>query len=310
MQPVTVQILNWKRDGLRLVWSICVMAMVLVASAWLNSRSLSHIAPELASLLIVHLVVGVHAGFKALQGGATSVRADERGVTIHRFLKSQHVAWSQIAMFQNLPDAGGRTRLRLLDAGGSTRAEVGRTWFESPRVRHEFERLEMFLAMRLGSRAVSPAMAASPPKITRFFYATQHKWLGIGSLFFWVPAAVLSWSSPTGGPWTSAFFGGFAALGVWLILTDTRYEVNERGVKSQNLLRHRELHWEEIRRATFIKSSGYLTFAGQSKATGLTLVGTSRFKPDSQEFWSFLRWQVECYNIEWDGDQQRSLWRG
>ncbi len=306
MTPIVVEIINWKTKILWGVVAALVHPLIYLGFDFFQGKPVGKNLIVYAALFAFYVALELFVALGiVLRGTPHKLLADEQGLFIKAFWKSKRLAWSQIATLQKSQDLDGETlknRLILRDAGGTVLAQLWRDLQETPALGAQWEQLEGFITSRLGTRAFTLAPLNAAPTRTSFAHKTNNKPIGVVGLLFLLPCAFFSWNHPTGGPWVGAIFLFFAFLCVFLLLSDSRAEVDERGVRSFGLWQKGELRWDEIRRAEMMSGGGVICFYGEDETQAVSINGPTGWK-ESGELMLFLQSQFKRFGIEWNGNK-------
>lgn len=311
MQPLKVQI--YPRKTLLVAMFLVPLAIACLAfggELWTGSspaRALAKFAAITGILGVIcwPLMLGV-----LLSGQLHGIIADEAGLQLQAGRKSRRIAWSQIATVERSQAAqAGELRpcLTLRDAGGLVQATLFRQTQELPHTRAQWDALEALIESRIGKRGVISAPLEGAPLQSAFATQNQNKIIGWGCLLLFVPATALSWNHPTGGPATGAVFGVFSVLGLYLALNGVRYQVDERGARSQSLWKQRELRWDQVHHAELLRGALHIRLIGEEagEKIGVEIPGPAGWGQSGAELMLFLQFQFKRCGIAWESDKTR-----
>lgn len=306
MMPIVVEIINWKTKILWGLVAALIHPLLYVGLDFFQGKPIGKNLIVYTALFAFYVALELFVALQiVLRGTPYKLLADEQGLSIKAFLKSKRLAWSQIATLEKSQDLDGKTlknRLILRDAGGTVQAQLWRDLQETPALQSQWEQLEAFIALRLGTRAFTTQPLNAAPTKTSFSHKTNHKPIGVVGLLFLLPCAFFSWNHPTGGPWVGSLFLFFAALCAFVFASDSRAEVDERGVRSFGLWQKGELRWDEIRRAEMMTGGSVLCFYGENETQAVSINGPNDWK-ESGELMLFLQSQCNRFGIEWNANK-------
>ncbi|HEX9995872.1 MAG TPA: hypothetical protein VGB45_01915 [Abditibacterium sp.] len=305
MPILKIEITNWRKQVLAGIFVALVHPLVYLVFDLFQGKPLSRSlwAFGLIALftLVAYLLTLI---FSLFSPKLHQIVADDAGLRFQYGRKWRRVAWTQVSTLERSMQPDGKTLkncLILRDAGGQIMATWFREAIETPQLKTQFDELETLILTKIGTRGLIQAPLDTPLSKTGFVLQTGYKIIGIGSLFLWLPCAFFSWNHSTGGPVVGSLFLIFAALGLVLALSDSRYEIDERGVRAANMWKKRELRWEEIRRAEML--SGGLSIHFRGEKTALDVAGPANWGDDSAQLMLFLHSQFNKFGVDWEGNK-------
>lgn len=298
MQTLKVEIISWKKSLVVVTLLALIHPTVYLCSDLLQGKPLPTALWKFGLIFAVYLIIDLFLVLRTLfSGQLREIIADESGLQLKAGHKSRRIAWTQISTLERSLEMEGKVLkscLTLRDSGGQVLTRFFRELQETAETRTQFDQLQLFIAAKIGTHGVISAPLEARLK-TAFALKTPYKLIGLGSLLFFLPCTFFSWNHPTGGPATGSIFLGFSVLGIFLALSDVKYEVDERGITRRSLFKKSELRWEEMRSVEMMRGAMSIRFA--SEKASLEVLGPANWGNDGALLMQFLQQQCEKYGV-------------
>lgn len=304
MRPLKVIVINWKSSFIAITLGALIHPTFYFCSDMLQNKPLISSLRHSATIFAVYLVIELAMLLRlALSSRLHQIVADDVGLHFKAGRKSKRVGWIQIATFERsmaVEDKVLKACRTLRDPGGQIVGQFFRELQETAATRAQFEALEALIAEKVGKRGLIEGPLDAPVGKSEFVQHSKYGLVGWVTVFLMLPCAFFSWNHPTGGPLIGSIFLLLALLGVVLLLCETKYEVDERGVRSQTRFKTAEMRWDEIRGAAMMRGAMGVRFSGERGA--LDILGPASWGNDGALLMQFLISQFERYGIAWESN--------